>query len=45
MTKFVLFQEDKIGLTLEKSDDAIYICVLRAKNQVIDLAKLYDCFP
>lgn len=31
----ILFQEDKIGLTLEKSVNAIYICALKGKKHVI----------
>lgn len=33
MTNLVLFQEDKIGLTLVESVNGVYICVLKGKNQ------------
>ena len=33
MANLVLFQEDKIGLTLVESVNGIYICVLKGKNQ------------
>lgn len=33
MTKLVLFQEDKIGLTVVESINGIDICVLKGKNQ------------
>ena len=33
MANLVLFQKDKIGLTLVGSVNGIYICVLKGKNQ------------
>ena len=33
MANLVLFQKDKIGLTLVESVNGIYICVLKGKNQ------------